>query len=177
MKKQKTEDDGVIIVKNNTFQWHRDSVFENYDLKLVECETKKDKCKNPWSLLNDDETTLVKSLKPEFSAPLQLSCILKKQLLTHAQLLKELSALIAADFWGLFVTNEARTKYEELYNARNEEENEDLRTRWIKNSKSLLPYLENGDTLVVVLGMSFLSDIYISKMQKHYLYLDVQKLF
>ena len=80
-KKQKTEDTGVIIVKNNTFQWHRDSVFENYDLKLVACENKKDKCKNPWSLLNDDETTLVNSLKPKFSAPLQLSCILKKQVL------------------------------------------------------------------------------------------------
>ena len=154
------------------------NVFENSHLEVEATTSEKVYCRNPWNNMSESESKKVKHLRP---IPIRNVCALSSLLKTTAVSLEdledEITDLISADCWGVFVTNSDRSQIVKSYfdhRAQPKFDHEqDIRTILCENPTILIGHIETGDTVVIVLGGTEFKEFYMSKVENIYLLQEV----
>jgi hypothetical protein len=139
--------------------WKQSDVFDNYRLEIVVPSPTSKGCGNPWNLMTEQETILIKSQKPKTApVPCNLKSMMYQNIISdEKQLSNELQDMLGGDCWGVFVTTQDRKEIIKVYfdartNGQDLKIHDNIRNDLLKDPNELVEHIKSGHTVVIVLG-------------------------
>lgn len=170
----------IQLSNGRVVQWIKNDLFHDYTIKLKVDDDHHDnesRCGNPWSQLNGEETALVKSVKPKYTVPFNLTRYMRETMLfTNVDDLKQELQMncVGADCWGVFTVSADRKHIiKSYYDARNNNNNTttDLNAKryaLMIDSTPIIKDMDYGHTVVIVFGQRGCMEGYFYKVQDTY---------
>jgi hypothetical protein len=153
--------------------WSLKTPFEDYELQVV-CDPQKDSkksCGNPFNWMTPSEYKEITQMRPKnTNKPCKLECMMEQQFFYDTKTVAaELIDFIGADCWGVFTTTQKRDKIVKMYfDTRTDGDDEDsdkLRDKLIEDPAELIDAMNNGLTVVIVMGSKRFIESYFFKVQ------------
>lgn len=183
----------IIVLSNGVrVQWVRGDVFQNHVLVMVDSQGLPDGCGNPWNLLElctEADRVLVRDKKPgKPKLPLDVQCIMYHHILGgEDEVKKRMHSVICADCWGVLSTSADRTVVHKIYYDYRaldrtiedfredpaQKEQDGKRKLIIQDQTDLWRDIEDGLTVMCVMGCDQFKEIYYFKAGQIYLEIAV----